>query len=81
MRHYRKPALLGGFLAVLIGGCTIAAPPPRPVYRHVPCSTPGARAEVPILLDEPSGTPGRLESTDDASARTSPVIRCVVEAR
>jgi hypothetical protein len=81
MKHYRKLALLGGFLAVSIGGCTTAAPPPRPVYQHVPCSTPGARLEIPVPMDQPAQTSGKTQATDGAPSRARPVVRCVVEAR
>lgn len=81
MKRCHNQALVGAALVASVGGCATVAPPPRPVYQHVPCSTPGARPELPVSLDEASQPTNRKRAVDARSEQARTAIRCVVEVR
>lgn len=80
MKQHRYRGAIGGLLTVLSGGCATTAPPSRPVYRHVPCSTPGARPELPVTLDNPQPL-DRKPASDAAGPQVRKDIQCVIETR
>lgn len=82
MKRYHNRALVGAALAASVGGCaTVTPPPPRPVYQHVPCSTPGARPELPVSLDEASEPSDKERAAVARSEQARAATRCVVEVR
>lgn len=74
-------AAFGCLLIVLNAGCATTAPPPRPVYVHVPCSTPGARPELPVMMDDTSRRSDQGQAVATPSAKPNPTVRCVIESR
>lgn len=72
----RRLILVTSILATLEACVQQPHPTPRQsiVYIHVPCGTPGALREVPILLDDPP--PGGSKPTTPLKDRPA---TCVIE--
>ncbi len=65
---------------LMLGACSTApTPPPVPIYTHVPCGTPGARAEVPIDLNGSAATQGSAATTPVKEKPTRQSAKCVIE--